>query len=76
MVEKAEALAKSTIPAEFNKKEVVNAVNKLAKDSKKLHQFIQKHPNDNEKIKKALSDLHDTFHVIVERCSKTSDKHE
>jgi len=74
MVAKSEALQKSKIPAEFDKKEVKDAVNKLAIDSKKLHELIQNKGTDEE-IKKALSDLHDTFHLIVEKCSKTDEHH-
>ena len=74
MVAKAEALQKSKIPAEFDKKEVKDAVNKLAIDSKKLHELIL-NKGTNEVIKKALSDLHDTFHLIVEKCSKTDEHH-
>lgn len=74
MVAKADTLQKSKIPAEFDKKEVKDAVNKLAIDSKKLHDLIQNKGTDEE-IKKALSDLHDTFHLIVEKCSKTDEHH-
>ena len=74
MVTKAEVLAKSTIPSEFNNKDVVAAVAKLAKDSKKLSENIASKANDAT-IKKALSDLHDTFHTIVEKCSKTDEHH-
>jgi hypothetical protein len=74
MVTKAEVLAKSTVPAEFNNKDVVAAVAKLAKDSKKLSENIANKASD-EAIKKALSDLHDTFHTIVEKCSKSSEHH-
>lgn len=70
--EKAEALNKKPIPAEFNKKEIKAAVKKLATDSKKLHEMIQKKVPD-DKIKKSLSDLHDVFHTIVGLCS---DNHE
>lgn len=74
MVAKVGALQKSKIPAEFDKKEVKDAVNKLAIDSKKLHELIENKGTDKE-IKKALSDLHDTFHLIVEKCSKTDEHH-
>ena len=74
MVTKAEVLAKSNVPTEFNNKDVVAAVAKLAKDSKKLSESIANKAND-ETIKKALSNLHDTFHTIVEKCSKTTEQH-
>jgi predicted outer membrane protein len=69
MVDRAQELSKSTIPAEFDKKSVREAVEKLAVDSKKLHEMIQHKATDAE-ITTALSALHDTFHLIVERCSK------
>ncbi len=69
MAEKADKLAQSKIPSEFDKKEVKEAVNKLAADSKALDALIKKKGSDEE-IKKALAALHDTFHLIVERCQK------
>lgn len=74
LVTKADLLAKSKIPAEFNNKDIVTAVAKLAKDSKKLSESIVAKASDDA-IKKALSDLHDTFHTIVEKCSKTAEHH-
>ena len=75
MVAKADTLFKSVIPAEFDKKEVREAVNKLAVDSKKLDEMIKK-KGSVEAITKALSALHDTFHLIVEKCSKPEEHHE
>ena len=74
MVEKANDLAKSKIPAEFNKKEVINAVSKLSKDSQKIHKLIQNKGKDDA-IKKSLLDLHDTFHLIVEKCTEGDHEH-
>jgi hypothetical protein len=73
MVEKANALKSNPIPSEFNKKEVVKAVAKLQKDSKKLQKLIAAGGTD-EDIKKSLSSLHDVFHQIVGLCSE-EDKH-
>lgn len=73
-VEKANALAKSKIPTEFNNKSVKSATQKLKTDSKKLQKIILKNKSDDE-IKKSLSALHDTFHLIVEKCVK-GDGHE
>ena len=69
MVSKAMALSKSKIPADFNNKLVVESVNKLVDDSKALAELVKSKAED-EKIKKSLSDLHDTFHHIIERCKK------
>ncbi len=72
MVQKAELLAKSTIPAEFNSKEVIAAVNKLETDSKKLDQLVKTKKSDQE-LMEALSKLHDVFHEIIGLC--TNDEH-
>ena len=68
MAEKANALKMTKIPAQFNKKEIVAAVNKLAKDSKALDKLVKSKASD-EKITKALNGLHDTFHTIVGLCT-------
>ena len=56
------------IPAQFNKKEIVASVNKLAKDSKALDKLVKSKASD-VKITKALNGLHDTFHTIVGLCT-------
>lgn len=68
MVQKAEALKASKVPADFNNKKVKKAVNKLVKDSKKLQASIKAGATDDQ-IKKSLSELHDVFHEIVGLCS-------
>lgn len=68
LVEKAEALKASAIPADFNNKKVKKAVKKLATDSKKLQSSIKAGATD-EQIKASLSALHDVFHQIVGLCS-------
>lgn len=68
MAEKANLLAKSVIPAEFNKKEVISAVKRLAKNSKKLDKLVKNKKSDKE-ITEALAKLHDVFHEIVGLCN-------
>lgn len=68
MVEKANLLAKSIIPAEFNSKEVVAAVKKLETDSKRLDKLVKSKKSDKE-LTEALSKLHDVFHEIIGLCS-------
>ena len=68
MVAKADLLAKSIIPAEFNKKEVVAAVKKLKADSKKLDKLVKGKKSDKE-ITEALAKLHDVFHEIIGSCT-------
>ena len=68
MVEKANLLAKSIIPAELNSKEVVAAVKKLETDSKRLDKLVKSKKSDKE-LTEALSKLHDVFHEIIGLCS-------
>lgn len=68
MAEKAAALKKSSIPTEFDRKEVRAAVKQLAKDSKKLDKMVKNKAADAD-ITKSLSALHDVFHRIVGLCS-------
>lgn len=68
MVAKAELLAKSNIPTEFNSKEVVQATKDLVTDSKKLDKMVKAKKSDKE-ITEALSSLHDIFHKIIGLCS-------
>ncbi|GAA4056496.1 hypothetical protein GCM10022388_23950 [Flavobacterium chungnamense] len=68
MVEKANLLAKSIIPDEFNKKEVVAAVQKLATDSKKLDKLVRSKKSDKE-LTESLTKLHDVFHEIIGLCT-------
>jgi len=67
MAQKAKALAKSAIPAEFNKPEMITAVKALSGGSKKLDKIIKKGAAD-EVVGKQLVALHDTFHTIVGIC--------
>ena len=72
MVQKAEALKASKVPAELDNKKVRKHINKLVVDSKKLQAKIAAGASDEE-ITKALSALHDVFHKIVGLCSETED---
>jgi hypothetical protein len=67
MAQKAAALAKSAIPAEFNKPEMITAMKALKGDSKKLDKIIKKGAADDV-VGKQLVALHDTFHTIVGIC--------
>lgn len=71
MVLKADLVSKSIIPAEFNKKEVVAAIQKLKLDSKKLDKLVKGKKSDKE-ISEALTKLHDVFHEIIGLCSEES----
>lgn len=67
MATKADALAKSTIPADLNTPKIVKAVKKLQKDSQKLDNLVKKKAKDPQ-ITKSLTNLHDVFHEIVGLC--------
>lgn len=73
MFQKADALSRAAIPAEFNKKEVTAAIRKLATDSKKLDEMVKSKKSDKE-ITVALTNLHDVFHQIVGLCSDEDPK--
>jgi hypothetical protein len=67
MYDRAKALHKSKLPAEFDRPEIRAAVAELKKGSKALHKQIKKKASDEE-VKVALSALHDVFHKIVGLC--------
>lgn len=68
MVEKATALAKSDIPAEFKTEKIQTAVKKLQKGSKALDKMVKGKKASDADITKSLSALHDVFHEIVGLC--------
>lgn len=68
MIEKANLLAKSAIPAVYNTANIQRAVKSLQKGSKALHKLVKNKKGTDEQIKKSLSDLHDVFHEIVGLC--------
>lgn len=72
MVEKANALAASKVPTEFNTKPIIAAVSKLQKDSAKLQKTIN-NKADDKKITSELNKLHDVFHRIVGLCKKEAE---
>ncbi|MBX7177827.1 MAG: superoxide dismutase [Saprospiraceae bacterium] len=64
---KASALATSKIPAQFNKKEVIDVLSKLSSTTKALDKLVHKKSSDKT-LMKSLTAVHDSFHQIVERC--------
>ena len=74
MLEKAEALQKSTPPAEFNNEKMKMAVANLVASVKAVKNAVDKNDTD-EKIGKLLSASHDAFHQVMEKCEK-EDEHE
>ena len=72
--EKAKALNTAKIPDEFNKPSVKEATEAIEKEANALKALIEKGGSDAE-ITAALAHLHDTFHLIVERCNKNDEDH-
>ena len=74
MAEKARLLAESKVPAEFNKPEMLAAIQELNKGSRLLDAMIKNKATDAE-VNKSLTELHETFHKIVGMC-QPGDNHE
>ncbi len=74
MVEAAAKLNTSTVPAEYNKPEIIETAKKLETDAKALEEKIKANVT-NEELSKDLIVLHDTFHKIVGLCNPKDEKH-
>lgn len=68
MVNAAIAWKNSTAPEGYDKQKVKKDLQKLVKGAKKLHNNVQKNASDND-LKEELTELHDLFHQITEKCS-------
>ena len=69
MLEKAIAWKNSAAPEGYDKNAVKENLVKLVKGAKELNKMVKKNASDNE-LKGELSELHDVFHEIVEKCVK------
>jgi uncharacterized coiled-coil DUF342 family protein len=69
MVEKAIAWKNSTAPEGYDKTAVLENLKKLVKGAKEIDKMVKKNASDKE-LKEELSELHDVFHQIVEKCEK------
>jgi hypothetical protein len=69
MVEKAIAWKNSTAPEGYDKNAVKENLSKLVKGAKEINKMVKKNASDKE-LKEELSELHDVFHEIVEKCEK------
>ena len=67
MLEKAIAWKKSTAPEGYNQKAIKKDLGTLVKGVKKLNKLIKNNGTDIE-IKAQLTELHDVFHGITEKC--------
>lgn len=73
MLSAAERLSRSKIPAEFESKQVRDAIRQLESDSRKLHRAIISKKATDAVITKSLNDLHELFHKIVGLCKHDTD---
>ena len=69
LMNKAAALLKSDIPADFKTNAILASAEKLQLKSKALHKMVASKASDAD-ITKALSEVHDIFHTIVGLCSE------
>ena len=69
MLEKAIAWKNSTAPEGYDKTVVMENLKKLVKGAKEINKMVHKNASDKE-LKEELSELHDVFHEIVEKCEK------
>ena len=58
----------STAPAGYDKEKIMKDLKALVKGTKKLNKNVQKNASDND-LKEELTELHDLFHRITEKCS-------
>ncbi len=68
MVDAAIAWKNSTAPAGYEMDKIKKDLKKLVKGAKELNKEIQKNASDND-VKEDLTELHDLFHQITEKCS-------
>lgn len=69
MLAKAQLLAASKVPASFQSSAISKAMKDLVSGSADVEKQVRKNAKD-DKIKKSLTKLHDTFHVIQGLCSE------
>lgn len=69
MVQKADALSKEAIPAEFKTPAILASIKKLQAGAKSLDKLVKAKGSDEATLK-SLTALHDVFHEIVGLCSE------
>ena len=67
MVEKAVAWKNSTAPGGYNQEAVQKILVKLVKGAKKVNNLVKKSASDAD-LKEQLTELHEIFHEITEKC--------
>ncbi len=69
LLDKAIAWQNSTAPEGYDQAAVKKTLKKLVKGAKEVHKLVQKNAAESE-IKEELTELHDVFHEIMEKCQK------
>ena len=67
MLEKAMVWKNSTAPEGYDKTAVLKKLKELVKGAKEIDKMVKKNASDKE-LKEELSELHDVFHEIMEKC--------
>ena len=67
MLEKAMAWKNSTAPEGYDKTAVLKKLKELVKGAKEIDKMVKKNASDKE-LKEELTELHDVFHEIMEKC--------
>jgi hypothetical protein len=75
MTDKAVLWQKSTAPAGYNKNAVEKSLKKLVDGCQELNKLVKAKAKDDV-IKKKLSEMHNVFHEIMEKCEKEEHKDE
>ena len=66
---RAQRLAKSTPPADYNRPELKKAIQELLMESKKMDDAVKGNKPDDE-LTAQIAKVHDAFHKIAGLCSK------
>lgn len=67
LASKATILKNAQIPTAYQKDGVATSIKLLEKESKALAKMVKKNKSEEE-LKKAIFDLHDRFHEVMEKC--------
>jgi len=67
MLEKALAWKNSTAPKGYDQQAVQKNLSKLVKGAKKVNNLVQ-HSGTDAELKEKLTELHEIFHEITEKC--------
>ena len=68
LVKAAKTWAESEIPARYNTEAIRTQLNKLNVESAQMEEIVRK--GTDEEIITALTDLHDTFHAMMDLCAQ------